>query len=93
MANHMHSSLTQVYWTCRALMNWPVISQNAEIREVKVWRFAAIVHRLKDDCGWPVLTDYRGPQNVAQHWLAPGTDVSRLRFPPSATVLAEGGAQ
>ena len=89
-SDRWYSSPTQVFWTCEALIRGRIISTKSEIRAVKGWRLAAIVHRLKDDYGWPILTDYRGPENVAHYRLEPGTDIARLRFPPSAKSLADG---
>lgn len=92
MANssRWYSSPTQVYWTCKALLDGRTISHKTEIREIKGWRLGAIIHRLKNKYGWPVLVEYRGPENVAHYRLEPGTDISRLRFPPSAGPLADG---
>lgn len=95
MNDRMYSSPTQVFWTCDALLNGRVISHRTEIREVKGWRLGAIIHRLKSKYDWPILVEYRGPENVAHYRLQPGVDVSRLRFPVSAKALAdrlEGGA-
>jgi len=93
-SNRWYSSPTQVFWTCKALMEGRVISTKSEIREVKGWRLAAITERLRKRYGWPILTEYRGPENVAHYRLAPGTDPARLSYPPSAKSLAdrlEGG--
>ena len=86
-----YSSPTQVYWTCKALIDGRTISTRTEIREVRGWRLGAIVHTLRDKYEWPILADYRGPESVAYYRLAPGTDLSGLRFPPSARRLAEEG--
>ncbi|MEZ5723903.1 MAG: hypothetical protein R3E47_02255 [Paracoccaceae bacterium] len=90
MKDDMYSSPTQVFWACDALMNGRTISHRTEIREVRGWRLGAIIHRLKRKYDWPILTDYRGPKNVAHYRLRPDTDLSRLRFPPSAKHLADG---
>ena len=88
-----YSNPTQVYWTCKSLLEGRTISTKTEIREVKGWRLGAIIHTLKSRYGWPILAEYRGPENVAHYRLAPGADRTRLRFPPSAKTLAqEGGA-
>lgn len=94
MANsdRWYSSPTQIYWTCDALMRGRVLSTKTEIREVKGWRLAAITEKLRKQYHWPILTDYRGPENVAYYRLAPGTDISCLRFPPSAKSLQGGAA-
>lgn len=84
-----YSNPTQVFWTCDALTRGRTISHKTEIREVKGWRLGAIIHRLKVAYGWPILVELRGPENVAHYWLAPGTDLARLRFPPSAQALAD----
>lgn len=95
-SDRWYSSQTQVFWTCKALKEGRILTTKTEIREVKGWRLAAITERLRKQYGWPIEAEYRGPDNIAHYRLAPGTDVSRLRFPPSAKMLAdglEGGAQ
>lgn len=94
-SDRWYSSPTQVYWTCQALIEGRTITTKSGIREVKGWRLAAITERLRKRYRWPILTEYRGPENVAHYRLAPGTDPARLAFPPSAKSLAdrlEGGA-
>lgn len=86
------SSPTQVFWTCAALLGGRTIGHDDEIAEVQGWRLAAIVWKLKHRYGWPILTEYTGPENRAAYKLQPGCDRSRLRFPPSARNLAEGPA-
>jgi len=89
-----YSKPTQVYWTCKALLDGRTISHRTEIREVRGWRLGAIIHRLKNDYGWPILTTYSTPDNVAFYSLTEGTDCTVLRFPPSAKALAQAeGAQ
>jgi hypothetical protein len=85
------SGETQVFWCCKALIDWRIISHKTEIREVKGWRLGAIIHLLRSKYGWPIDAEYRGPENVAYYRLRPGTDIARLRFPPSAKALAVGG--
>ena len=97
MANsdRWYSGETQIYWCCRALLEGRSINHRTEIREARGWRLAAICHRLKSEFGWPIMTEFKGPQNLAHYQLASGTDLSRLRFPPSAQSLADeqsGGA-
>ncbi|WP_405403619.1 hypothetical protein [Paracoccus sp. Ld10] len=91
MANseRWYSDPTQIYWTCKALIGGRILSTKTEIREVKGWRLAAITEKLRKQYGWPILTDYRGPKNVAHYRLAPGTDIARLRLPPSAKSLCD----
>ncbi|MGM0584945.1 MAG: hypothetical protein ACQEUZ_09880 [Pseudomonadota bacterium] len=88
-----YSSTTQIYWTCKALLEGRAISHKTEIREVKGWRLGAIVHKLKDRYDWPILTEYRGRENVAYYRLRPGFERAKLKFPPSAKALAEEGAE
>ncbi|WBU52068.1 hypothetical protein [Paracoccus sp. SCSIO 75233] len=91
-----YSSTTQIYWACAALLSGRWLSTRTEIREVRGWRLAAICHKLIKQYGWPIETEYRGAENIAHYRLTPGTDISRLKFPPSAKSLAdglEGGAQ
>ena len=83
-----YSGETQVFWTCKALIEGRTISHKTEIREVNGWRLGAIVHRLRHEYGWPICTEYRGSENVAYYWLEPGTDLARLCFPRSARSLA-----
>jgi len=85
------SSPTQVYWACKALIDGRVISHKTEIREVKGWRLGAIVHLLKSKYHWPIDVEYKGADCVAHYRLRPGTDAVRLKYPPSAQTLADGG--
>jgi hypothetical protein len=85
------SGETQVYWACRALITGRVISHKTEIREVKGWRLGAIIHLLRTKYHWPIDVEYRGPECVAHYRLRPGTDITRLKYPPSAASLAVGG--
>lgn len=85
-----YSSPTQIYWCCKALIEGRCVSHKTEIREVKGWRLAAICERLRREYGWPILTEYRGPDCIAYYRLAPGTNISELQFPPSARRLIEG---
>ncbi len=90
--DRMYSNPTQVYWCCKALLDGRIISHKTEIREVSGWRLSAIVFNLRDKYEWPIVTEYRGPENVAYYSLPPGADRTRLQFPPSANALAQGGA-
>ena len=94
MANsdRWYSSPTQIFWTCKALKEGRTLSTRTEIREVQGWRLAAVCHKLREIYGWPILVEYRGAENIAHYRLAPRTDISRLRYPPSARHLSEGGA-
>lgn len=90
-SDRWYSGKTQVFWTCKALMEGRSISHKTEIREVRGWRLGAIVHRLKSEYAWPILTDYRGPYNVAYYRLDPKADCTALRFPRSASALGAKG--
>ncbi len=92
--DQFYSSDSQVFWTCKALLDGRTISHKTEIREVRGWRLGAIIHRLRHEYGWPIQTEYRGPQNVAHYSLKAGIDRAALRFPRSARALgAEGATQ
>ncbi len=93
MTDHFYSNPTQVYWTCKAFLDGRTITHKTEIREVKGWRLGAIVHTLRKKYDWPILADYRGPENVAHYRLAPNADRTRLKFPRSAKALAEEGGE
>lgn len=84
------SSPTQVYWACKALLDGRVISHKTEIREMKGWRLSSIIHNLHSKYYWPIDVEYRGTEYVAFYSLRPGTDISKLHFPPSAKSLIEG---
>ncbi len=86
-----YSGKTQVFWTCKALLEGRAISHKTEIREVRGWRLGAIVHRLRHEFGWPIETEYRGPDHVAYYSMRKGFDKSKLRFPKSARALGQGG--
>lgn len=85
--DQFYSGKTQVFWTCKALLDSREISQANEIREVSGWRLGAIIHRLKSEYAWPIQTRYRTPDNVAFYSLKPDADRAALRFPPSARAL------
>lgn len=87
-----YSNPTQIYWACKALIEGRTLTHRTEIREVRGWRLAAIVEKLRNRYGWPIVAQYRGPENIAYYRLSPDADISRLRFPPSAASLANGGA-
>ena len=86
-----YSSESQVFWTCKALLDGRTISHKTEIREVRGWRLGAIIHRLRHHYGWPIQAEYRGPQNVAHYSLKAEIDRAALRFPRSASELGDDG--
>jgi hypothetical protein len=90
-SNQWYSGETQVYWTCKALMDGRTISHKTEIREVRGWRLGAIIHRLKTEYRWPILVEYRGPENIADYWLSKDADLRALRLPRSAKALGVEG--
>lgn len=83
------SSPTQIYWCCKALRDGRCINHRTEVREVRGWRLAAICERLCKQYGWPLITEYRGPENTAYYSLAPGMDLFKLSYPASAPLLAD----
>lgn len=89
--DQFYSGKTQVFWTCKALIDGRTISHVTEIREVRGWRLGAIIHRLKSDYAWPIQTRYRSPDNVAFYSLKAEIDPNTLNFPPSAKALVQGG--
>ena len=95
MTSHegFYSSPSQIEWACRALLSGRTIGHGDEIAEAAGWRLAAIVWRLKHRYGWPISTEYVGPENRACYKLQVGIDRAALRFPPSARALLQPGAQ
>lgn len=84
-----HSNPTQVFWTCKTLLNGRAISHQTEIKEVRGWRLSSIIHNLKHNYNWPIQVEYCGPQNVAYYSLRADTDRTKLRFPRSARALGD----
>lgn len=84
MTEHWYSNRTQVFWTCRALAIGRTINHMDEIGEVRGWRLGAIVHTLRTQYGWPIETDYRGPDRIAHYCLSKTCDVQALNYPRSA---------
>jgi len=91
--DQFYSSDSQVFWTCKALLDNRTINHRTEIREVRGWRLGAIIHRLRHHYGWPIQAEYRGPQNVAHYSLKEGIDRSKLHCPRSARALADLGVK
>jgi hypothetical protein len=84
-----YSKPTQVFWTCKALLDGRTISHRTEIREVRGWRLGAIIHRLKTEYAWPIHTAYSAPDNVAFYSLKTDVDRTALSFPRSAAALGK----
>jgi len=87
MTEHWHSGETQIFWTCKALIDGRKISHMDEIGEVQGWRLGAIIFKLKREYDWPICAEYKPPENIAYYKLAPGIDWRSLRFPKSAQGL------
>lgn len=89
MANHWHSNRTQIYWTCKALVQGRTINHMDEIGEAQGWRLGAIIHNLRRKHHWPIQTDYRGPERIAHYRLPGRCDWRALDFPRSAKGLRQ----
>jgi len=89
--DRFYSNPTQRYWVCFNLLAGRILSTQDEISEAKGWRLAAVIHALIHEFGWPILSEYRGKDNIKHYWLAPGTVRTRLKFPRSAQGLAAEG--
>lgn len=87
MTKHWHSGETQIYWTCKALIEGRKINHMDEIGEVRGWRLGAIIFNLKRKYDWPITAEYKAPQNIAYYSLKPETDWKALKFPQSAQGL------
>ncbi len=88
-SQHWHSSPTQIYWVCSNLIGGRTLTHKTEIREVKGWRLAAIIHKLKREYNWPIEDAFRGKDSIKHYWLDRGADTSSLSFPPSAVMLKD----
>lgn len=88
MANPWYSNQSQVFWTCKALLEGRSINHMDEIGEAKGWRLGAIIHRLRRHYDWPIDTDYRGPERIAHYSLRSDADRARLKWPRSARRLS-----
>jgi hypothetical protein len=87
MANHWYSNDSQVYWTCKALIQGRTINHMDEIGEVRGWRLGAIIHNLRRKYDWPIDTEYKGPERIAHYTLRAGCDWHCLSSPRSARKL------
>ncbi|MFD0980996.1 hypothetical protein [Tropicimonas aquimaris] len=88
MSDQWYSNPTQVYFACRALALGKTLNHMDVIQGVRGWRLGAIVHTLRSHYGWPIVTEYRGPERIGHYHLAKTCDPSELDFPPSAQRLA-----
>ena len=89
MTKHWHSNHTQVYWTCKALVQGRTINHMDEIGEARGWRLGAIIHNLRTKYDWPIETDYRGPERIAHYYLIGRPVWQGLSFPRSAKPLRD----
>ncbi len=89
MTEHWHSNRTQIYWTCHALVQGRTINHMDEIGEVKGWRLGAIIHNLRKNYGWPIHTEYKGPECIAHYRLPSEKDPLTLNYPRSAKGVQE----
>lgn len=89
MSEHWHSNPTQIFWTCKALVQGRIITHKDEIGEVQGWRLGAIIHNLRSKYHWPIHTEYLGPENIAHYSLPEGCEWRLLKFPPSARMLKD----
>ncbi|NRB20137.1 MAG: hypothetical protein HRU33_21995 [Rhodobacteraceae bacterium] len=89
MSNHWHSNRTQVYWTCKALIDGRTINHMDEIGETAGWRLGAIICNLKKNYKWPIRAEYRGPENIAHYSLQSETNWRLLNLPHSAQALKD----
>lgn len=87
MTDHWYSNPTQIYFACRALALGQTLNHMDVIKGVRGWRLGAIVHTLRVNYGWPIVTEYRGPERIGHYHLAPTCDPADLDFPPSARRL------
>lgn len=93
MIDRWYSNPTQIYFTCRELALGRTLNHMDVIGHTRGWRLGAIVHRLKTEYGWPIRTEFRGPEHIGHYSLAPGFDPMTLSLPPSAERLAGGAAR
>lgn len=83
------SGASQIARACWAQASGKSIYHKSEWYAARGWRLGATIHRLKTDYGWPIRTEYRGPENVAYYSLPEHVDRASLRFPKSAREVAE----
>jgi hypothetical protein len=87
MVKNWYSNESQVFWTCKALIQGRTINHMDEIGEVRGWRLGAIIHNLRRKYDWPIDTEYKGPERIAHYTLRNGCDWRCLAFPRSAQKL------
>ncbi|SDJ63833.1 hypothetical protein [Aliiruegeria lutimaris] len=89
MNDPWYSNPTQVYFACRALALGKTLNHMDVIMGVRGWRLGAIVHTLRVIYGWPIVTEFCGPERIGHYRLNPTCDPTELDFPPSARRLVE----
>lgn len=76
------SSDSQIRWTCLQLLAGREISHACEIEEVRGWRLSAIIHKLRHQHNWPIIT--RCDSNrIGYYRLGKGVDTEELQKPKS----------
>ena len=73
MSDHWYSNPTQIYFACRALAFGETLNHMDVIRGVKGWRLGAIVHTLRTNYGWPIATEFRGPERIGHDFFTEKT--------------------
>lgn len=76
-----YSNKPQIKWVCEQLIQGREISQMDEIVETRGWRLSAIIHTLRHQYYWPIITKKRN--KIAYYSLKEGTDTEKLKKPPS----------
>ncbi|MDD9731665.1 hypothetical protein PVW46_17310 [Mameliella sp. AT18] len=89
MSELWYSNPTQIYFACRALALGQTLNHMDVIRGVKGWRLSAIVETLRNRYGWPIETEYRGPERIGHYHLSKSCDPLRLAYPPSVRHLLQ----
>ena len=84
MSDLWYSNPTQIYFACRALAMGKTLNHMDVISRVKGWRLSAIVETLRNRYGWPIVTEYRGPERIGHYYLSKTCDPLQLTYPPSA---------
>jgi hypothetical protein len=84
------SNKPQIKWTCEQLLLGREISQIDELVETRGWRLSAIIHTLRHQYYWPIVTKKKN--KVAYYSLEENTDLEKLKKPPSFFKQKKGDA-
>ena len=87
-SDRWYSSSPQIYWAAKTLLAGRSIRHRTEICEPRGLCLGAVVHGLKSEFGWSIMTVYRGPENVIHCRHAPCTAPHRLGSASLALVIA-----